>query len=279
MPALSSNRYGKRRIRLIKVTRHADRHDLKEITANIFLEGNFEDCFRLGDNARVLPTDTMKNTVYALARRSQLDPIEDFALELAKHFLNDNLQVGQAHVELAETFWSRIVVGGQPHGAAFQQQGPEKRTTAVIGDRKKITVTSGVERLVVLKTSGSAFEGFVRDSYTTLRETEDRLLGTEIRAEWRYSKNQLSFNDLWCRTIDAVKRTFAEHQSRSVQHTLYEIGQSVLKAVAEIEEIHLVMPNKHCLLVDLSPFGMDNPNEIFVPVDEPHGFIEARVCR
>ncbi len=279
MPTLVANRYGKHRVRLVKVTRHPDRCDLKEITVNILLEGDFESCYRAGDNSHILPTDTMKNTVYALARHDSIDPIENFGLELTSHFLNNNPQVEQACVELVETLWSRIVVDGQPHRAAFQQRGPEKRTTSVTGNRKKITVSSGVDHLVVLKTSDSAFEGYIRDRFTTLPETKERLLGTELRAEWRYGEGKLPFNELWCRALDTMKRAFAEHRSLSVQHTLFEIGQSVLSGIAEIGEIYLSMPNKHCLLVDLSPFGMENPNEIFVPVDEPHGYIEARVIR
>jgi urate oxidase len=279
MPTVGTNRYGKRRIRLVKVARHAGRDDLKEITAQILLEGEFESCYRLGDNRNILPTDTLKNTVYALARHSSLDPIEEFALELVRHFLNHNPQVAQVRLKLVETPWSRIMVGGQPHGAAFEQRGPEKRTTSVMGGRKKIVITSGVEHLVVLKTSHSAFEGFIHDGFTTLPEVQNRLLSTEIRAEWRYSKSPLPFNEIWCRALDTLKRAFAEHKSRSVQHTLFEIGQSVLSRIAEIEEIYLSMPNKHCLRVDLSPFGMDNPDEVFVPLDEPHGAIEARLLR
>ena len=279
MATLSTHRYGKHRVRLVKVTRHPDRHDLKEFAANILLEGDFESCYRQGDNSRVLPTDTMKNTVYALARQRNIEAIEDFAQELVMHFLKDNPQVQQARVEMVETLWSRVVAGGQPHRSAFQQQGPEKRTTAVTGNGRNTTVSSGIDHLVVLKTADSAFEGYVRDQFTTLREAKDRLLGTEIRAQWRYSKSRLPFNELWSRAVDTLKQTFSEHKSLSVQHTLFAIGQSVLSQIAEIEEIYLCMPNKHCLLVDLSPFGLSNPNEIFVPIDEPHGYIEARVTR
>ncbi len=279
MLSLAANRYGKRDVRLVKVTRHPAGSDLKQVTVNIFLEGDFESCYRTGDNRRILPTDTMKNTVYALARHCSLDSIEEFALELLRHFLANNPQVEKGRVEMVETLWSRIGVDGRPHPAAFQQEGPETRTTAVAGSREKIIVSSGVDRLVLLKTAGSAFTGFIRDRVTTLAEAEDRLLGTEIRAEWRYAGTQLSFNDLWQRVLDTLKGAFAGHKSLSVQHTLFEMGQQAMRAVPGIEEIYLAMPNKHCLLVDLSPFGLDNPNQVFVPVDEPSGFIEARITR
>lgn len=279
MPSLAANHYGKHRVRLVKVTRHSNHDDLKEITTHILLEGDFESCYRQGDNSRVLPTDTMKNTVYALARSSSIESIESFGLELVRHFLESHPQVTRARVEMVETLWNRILAGGQAHRAAFQQQGPEKRTTVVTGDRKETDVSSGVDHLAVLKTSDSAFVGFIRDRFTTLPETKDRLFGTEIRAEWRYLKSPLPFNELWRNTIDVLKEVFAEHKSLSVQHTLFAVGQKVLSRMVEIREIHLCMPNKHYLLADLSPFGMDNPNEIFVPMDEPQGYIEARVIR
>jgi urate oxidase len=279
MLSLAANRYGKRDVRLVKVTRGPDGFDLKQVTVNIFLEGDFESCYRTGDNRHILPTDTMKNTVYALARNSSLDSIEEFALELLQHFLANNPQVEKARIEMVETLWDRVSVDGRRHPAAFQQQGPGTRTTAVTGTREKTSVLSGVDHLVMLKTSDSAFTGFIRDQFTTLAEAEDRLLGTEIRAEWRYTETKLPFNELWQRVLDTVKKTFAGHQSLSVQHTLFEIGRQVLRSVAEVEEIYLAMPNKHCLLVDLSPFGLDNPNRVFMPVDEPYGFVEARVGR
>jgi urate oxidase len=279
MPTLGANRYGKCDVRLVKVARLPDRSDIKEIKGNIFLEGDFKSCYHAGDNSRILPTDTLKNTVYALARNHSLDPIEDFALALVNHFLADNPQVERVSVELVETLWNRIAVGGEPQCATFEQQGPEKHTCAVAGSREKVSVSSGVDGLVLLKASGSAFQGFIRDGFTTLPETKDRLLKTDIRAEWRFADAKLPFNDLWRAVLETLKLAFARHQSRSLQHTLFEMGQAVLSSIAEIEEIYLTMPNKHCHLVDLSPFGLDNPNEVFVPSDEPYGLIEARLTR
>ena len=279
MANLGANRYGKRDVRLVKVTRTPGRCELKEITANIYLEGNFEDCFRTGDNSQILPTDTMKNTVYALARKSSLDPIEEFGLQLVKHLLSTNSFAERVRVELVESLWSRIMVDGKPHPASFERRGPATRTTSLSGTRERVLVASGVNHLVLLKTADSAFEGFVWDRFTTLSETKDRLLGSDIHAEWRYAGTQLPYNELWKCVMESLTAAFAKHKSRSVQHTLFEMGQAVLAAVAPVEEIYLRMPNKHCHAADLSPFGLDNPNEIFVPVDEPSGFIEARVTR
>ena len=279
MPNLGANRYGKRDVRLVKVTRNADQSELKEISANIFLEGDFDDCFRTGDNSRILPTDSMKNSVYALARSNSLDPIEEFGMQLVNHLLATNPHAQRVRVELAETIWNRIRVDGHPHSASFEQSSSAQRTTALSGTREGMLVASGVNHLVLMKKADSAFEGFIWDRFTTLRETKDRLLGSDIRAEWRYTGTKLPYNELWKCAMEAMTAAFANHKSRSVQHTLFEMGQAVLAAAKPIEEIYLCMPNKHCHPVDLSPFSLDNPNEIFVPVDEPAGVIEARITR
>ncbi len=143
-----------------------------------------------------------------------------------------------------------------------------------------MSVTSGFEGLVLLKTANSGFEGFLRDSLTTLPETADRLFGTSVRAQWKYkSAAALPFEQLRSKLRAALIDAFAEHDSKSVQHTLYAMAQAALEGAPEIVDIELAMPNKHCLLVDLSRFGQTNPNEIFVPIDEPYGNIVARICR
>jgi urate oxidase len=279
MPSLVENSYGKSRVRLVKVVRHADRHEVKEITVRIMLEGDFESCYLEGDNSRILPTDTMKNTVYALARKNPVDELETFGQVLAQHFLRQNRQVSRVQIELKESFWERIVVDGSPHSSAFQRYGPEVRTAIVSADRNATVVSAGVEDLLILKTSDSGFAGYIRDEFTTLRETNDRLFGTALNAEWRYSHVDVPFNHAWMTVVQEIKKSFAEHKSASVQHTMYAIGEAVLERVKQVDEIFLSMPNKHCLLVDLTAVGLDNPNEIFVPTDEPHGSIEARIVR
>jgi urate oxidase len=269
---LAADIYGKSRVRLVRVIRHGDRHDLKEMTVNIRFEGDFETCYRLGDNSRILPTDTMKNTVYALAKDSSVATPELFAQHLAGHFISNNPQVSRAEVSITEHLWKRI------DQTTFEQEGPEKRTTVVRSDQKHSTVTSGIEDLVILKTTGSAFEGYIKDPLTTLPETSDRILATALSGSWRYSKT-VPYDTIWHGVRRAIVSAFAEHQSLSVQHTLFAVGERVLDTFAEVEEIHLTMPNKHCNLVDLSRFGLENPNEIFVPTDEPHGYIEAKLVR
>lgn len=280
MVKLAENRYGKSRVRLVRVKRHADHHELREWTVQILLEGDYDSCFTAGDNSKILPTDTMKNTVYSLARDSSAESVEDFAKELASFLLSRNPQVSAAEVAISETPWDHVALGGKPHPTAFVQSSRETQTTAVTQNRAgSPQIVSGLDHLVILKTSGSAFSGFLKDSLTTLPETRDRLFGTAVRANWTYAAPALPFAELRATIRKLLLATFAEHQSESVQHTLYAMAQSVLDHTPDVTDIHLTMPNKHCLLVDLSRFGQDNPNEIFVPTDEPHGFIEARITR
>lgn len=280
MVKLAENRYGKSRVRLVRVKRHSDHHDLCEWTVQILLQGDYESCFANGDNSKILPTDTMKNTVYSLVQNSPSACIEDFAKELTSFLLERNAQVASAEVSIREAAWDHLQVSGRPHPTAFVQSSGEVQTTVVSqGSAGGPIIVSGLDNLVVLKTAGSAFTGYIKDSLTTLPETSDRLFGTALRANWTYALSNLSFNHLRPKIRDLLLAAFAEHQSKSVQHTLYAMAQRVLDKVSEVRDLHLTMPNKHCLLVDLSSFGQDNPNEIFVPTDEPHGFIEARVTR
>jgi len=280
MIALGENRYGKSRVRLVRVKRGAERHDFREWTLEILLEGDFESCFTEGDNSKILPTDTMKNTVYSLARKSSAESMEEFAKEMIDFFLSRNPQVSRAEIGVWEKAWERLVTGGKIHPTTFVQSSGERQKTKVARAQKgKFSVASGIENLVIMKTAGSGFENYIVDSLTTLPPTSDRLLGTALRASWDYSSAEADFNKLRAKIREILLAVFADHDSKSVQHTLYAMGEAVLKAVLEVSGIELTMPNIHCLLVDLSRFGQDNPNEIFVPTDEPHGYIEARVRR
>jgi urate oxidase len=280
MIELAENRYGKSRVRLMKVTRHPHGNDLREWTVQVLLRGDFASAHIDGDNSKILATDTMKNTVYSLARSSTAASLEEFAMELVDFLLGRNPQVSSAAVEIASTLWKRLTVDGEPHPDTFMRGSGELQTTKVEraqGGRFK--VVSGLENMVVLKTAKSGFEGYIKESLTTLPETKDRLFGTAVRAEWVYSSGGFDYDAVRTRIRETMLKTFAEHDSKSVQQTLYAMAESALTEVAEISEMELGMPNKHCLLVDLARFGQDNPNEIFVPTDEPHGYIEARVVR
>src|ERR1700735_4688683 len=264
----------------MKVKRDGPLHTVWEWKVEVLLSGDFESCFAAGDNSAILPTDTMKNTVYSRARESSAECIEDFALELCAFFLARNPQVERVAINIASTPWEHALVQGKPHPSTFIRGSSEAQTTAVTyAQGGAVSVASGLEGLVLLKTANSGFEGYLKDSLTTLPETADRLFGTSMRARWKYQSAVLPFEQLRSKLRDALIQAFAEHDSKSVQHTLYAMAQAALEAVPEILDIELAMPNKHCLLVDLSRFGQTNPNQIFVPTDEPYGNILARICR
>ena len=275
MAVITSDAYGKTRVRLTYVDRARIPHEVRELSVDILFKGEFADVYKMGDNASVLPTDTMKNTVYVLARRSRWDSIEVLAQGLAQHFLDLLPHLSQVHINIEQVPWRQI---GQ-YGAAFAQTGSERRTTRLKASRSEINLSAGIKGLQILKTSDSAFAGFRKDNLTTLPETDDRLFGTVLEAEWRYLDPDLPFNNTHSEIRGALLDCFARHKSLSVQHTLFAMGEAALERTKSIAEIHLVMPNKHCLLVDLSRFGLDNPNQIFVPIDEPSGYIEARIGR
>jgi urate oxidase len=278
--ALAENSYGKSSVRLMKVKRDQPLHTVKEWKVEVLLSGDFESCFTDGDNSAILPTDTMKNTVYSRARESTAECVEEFALELAEFFLVRNPQVESVAINIASTPWEHALVQGKRYSSTFIRGSSEAQITAVTRARDGgVSVSSGIENLVLLKTAHSGFEGYLRDALTTLPETADRLFGTAMRAQWKYQSEQGSFDQLRSKLRDTLIEALAEHDSKSVQHTLYAMAQAALEAAPEITDMELAMPNKHCLLVDLARFGQTNPNEIFVPTDEPYGNIVARVIR
>ena len=227
----------------------------------------------------VLPTDTMKNTVYALAKDHSLDPPEHFALALSEHFLGACRAASRVHIQVVANNWNRIPIGGRGHDHSFSAADRATRIASVSAGRGEVTIEAGIEGLEVLKSSGSGFEGFLTDRYTTLPETAERIFATSISARWRYLARSESFDPTWHAVRQLMLEVFAEHPSRSVQHTLHAMGAAVLSQFVEIEEIRLTMPNRHHLLVDLSPFGLRNDHEIFVATEQPYGLIEAALRR
>ncbi len=277
MSVLSWNRYGKSRVRLVKVNRSRDPHEITDLTIDVQLEGDFEAVYVDGDNGACVATDTMKNTVYALARHEPIDHVEAFGMCLAEHFVALPA-VTRARISAVEHRWERLSAEGRPHPHAFIQPGGEQWTAVVTRDDRGAGVRSGVTNLIVLKTTDSAFSGFPRDGYTTLPDTEDRVLATSVTASWVYRPGTTDFAARESiRT--ALIETFAAHDSRSVQHTLYAMANAALAACGDVTEITLTLPNRHHLLVDLTPFGLDNPNEVFVATDQPFGLIEATIRR
>jgi urate oxidase len=285
MAKLGENHYGKSRVRLSRITRvkdplHGDRHEFNEWIVHVMLYGDFGASYTGADNSKVLPTDTMKNTVYFVARNSKATTIEAFACELGDYLLDNHAQIAKVNVGVEEKAWERMIVDGAPDATTFKMGGPELQTVRATRERGGVwAVTSGVDGLTILKTTKSAFIGYVVDKLTTLKPATDRILGTRATVTWDYTAAAPDYAQARARILAALLKEFAAHNSMSVQHTLFDMGKAALEAAPEIARIRLSMPNLHHLLADLSPFGQDNPNHIFVPIDEPHGTIEATVER
>jgi urate oxidase len=284
---LIAHRYGKSRVRLMKILREGEVHTVKELTARVLLEGEFDRSYTHADNAQVVATDTMKNTLYVLAHQHLGYENEPFARQVAAHFLDRHAQVSGVHVELEERVWTRMQVSGaadppQPHPHGFIQSEVLRPFTRLRALRDAVPEQeSGVRDLIVLKSTASGFAGFHRDELTTLPETEERILASAVRATWAWApgREPASYRAAQRAILDAMLVPFAARYSPSVQATLFEMGTAALEACPEIARITLTMPNLHCLPVDLARFGRTNQHEIFMPTDEPHGDIEATVSR
>jgi urate oxidase len=272
MTQLGRNRYGKAGVRLVKVTRDGAHHAIRDLTVAIALEGDFVEAHVTGDNARILPTDTMKNSVYALAKEHFTASVEEFALYLTDHFMGAAPITG-ARVKVQEHLWNRL------NEHSFTRGTDAVRTVRVHRTRSGSQVKCGVRGLYLLKTTHSEFTGYIKDKFTTLPETTDRIFATVLNAEWTYDQDGLEYDQVWEQAMSAIRDTFASHHSLSVQHTLYAIGEEVIKRCPAVSKIRFALPNKHHILVDLSRFGITNANEIFVAPSEPFGLIEAEVRR
>ncbi|MGA2849276.1 MAG: factor-independent urate hydroxylase [Terracidiphilus sp.] len=280
MARLGENRYGKSRVRLSRITRTGSHHEFHEWTVRVLLEGDFETSFTEADNSKILPTDTIKNTVYFVARESKAATIEEFATELGDYLLSNNPQVSGALVEVEEKAWERLALDGAPEPTTFKLGGPEVHTVRAVRDQgREWSIRSGIDGLTILKTTKSAFTGYIKDKLTTLKPATDRIFGTRATVTWEYATGLPDYATVRARILATLLKEFAAHHSMSVQHTLYDMGKAALEAAPEIASITLTMPNLHHLLADLTPFSQDNPNHIFVPIDEPHGYIEATIER
>jgi urate oxidase len=277
---LGQNNYGKSEVRIVKVKRDTERHELWDLDVSVALEGDFEAAHVEGDNSRLLATDTMRNTVYALAKDHLTGSIEKFGLRLVDHFLEAGPTVEGVRIEITQFPWSRIEVNGRGHEHSFVRGSGERKTKVTGDEGGNRRVEAGLDNLLVMKTTNSGWEGFLRDKFTTLPDTNDRILATSVSANWSYGNDaDLDFDRLWNGVRDQILATFTDHYSPSVQNTLYRIGKAVLEAFSEVEKIQLSFPNKHHILYDLSRFGMENEGEIFWATNEPYGLIEGTVER
>ena len=279
MPKLLTHRYGKARVRVLKVLRSAAVHRIKDITVATLLEGDFETSYASGDNTKVVATDTIKNTINILAKKHLGDDIEQFATTIGEHFLGKYEHVARVNVSIDERRWQRMEPDGTPHPHSFVGRSDSTAFTEGIFTRTEKTLHSGIRDLLILKSTGSGFEKYLKDEFTTLPETSDRILATSFSARWKFDQSRENYRNANDAILSAMLKVFAENYSPSAQTTLFQMGEAALDACPEISQIDLAMPNKHCLLIDLSRFGLDNRNEVFVPTDEPHGQIEATVAR
>jgi urate oxidase len=276
---LLDHSYGKARVRVLKVLRSGPRHAIKELDVAVMLQGDFDASYTRADNSLVVPTDTMKNTVQALALEHLGEETEDFGVILAEHFVKTYPQVTRSEVRLTERTWQRISLDGKPHAHSFLEAGPARPFARVCRVEGRTDVQSGIEDLLILKSAQSGFAGFAKDKYTTLAETSDRIFATQLKATWIYQSKPARYSQTNALILEAMLGVFAGAPSPSVQATLFQMGEAALRAAPEVEKIHLTMPNKHCLLANLAPFGLKNQNELFIPTDEPHGQIEGTVAR
>lgn len=280
---LGANNYGKAETRLVRVYRDTDRHELRDLSVTTSLRGDFASAHVVGDQSKTLPTDSQKNTVFAYAKQVGVRQIEDYALALATHFVDDVGPVRGAHVEVKEYAWERIVVDGRGHDHGFVRKGQEVRTAAAAvdgtGAEQTVTIESGLENLVVLKSTGSEFADFLHDAYTTLAETHDRVMASSLSVRWTYIGTDVDWETSYDEIRQTLLETYATVHSLALQQTLYEMGKAVLERLPTVAEITLIAPNIHHFAVDLEPFGLENHGEVFYVADRPYGLIEATVRR
>lgn len=278
---LTYNSYGKSRVRLTKVVRKTNVHELFEIDAQVLLEGDFDAAFTQGDNRLVVATDTIKNTVYVLAKENEFNSVEEFAILLCRHFVKTYPQASGAKVVLAQDAWQRISIDGKPHDHAFAMAGPQQRTCVAVLDRYHADpdVRGGVRDLTVLKTTASEWKDFHSDRYRTLKDTSDRIMATKVNATWLYNNVSVDFNAASCAIWGAIYKAFATTHSLGVQQTIYDMGNAALDACKEISEIKFELPNLHRIPFNLEPFGLKFDNDIYVATDEPHGLITGTIRR
>lgn len=271
--------YGKAAVRILKVFRNGKKHSVKELEVQVMLQGNFQASYTRGDNRLVVATDSMKNTINVLARQKLGLETETFGVLLGRHFLKTYRHVSRVEISLTEHCWDRISVRKQPHAHSFREKSNARPFTKIAATKGQISVESGMEDLLIMKTTASGFENFLRDDFTTLPETGDRIFATRLKAGWHYRREPKSYSVTNAKILDAMLAVFAGNYSPSVQATLFEMGEAALKTAREISTISIAMPNKHHLLINLALFGLENQNELFMPTDEPHGQIEATISR
>ncbi|MEN3317286.1 MAG: urate oxidase [Mycobacterium sp.] len=276
---LGNTQYGKAENHVVRINRDSPRHEIRDISVSTCLRGDFSAAYLAGDQSDVLPTDTQKQTAYAYAKEKGLASIENYGLELARHFVDDIGPVQGARIEIDEFAWQRVVVDGVEHDHTWMRTGQEIRTAAVTVEDEGEWVVGGLKDLVILKSTGSEFAGFLTDPYTVLEPTHDRVMATSLVAQWRFTSTDIDWDAVYTGVKNEMVKQFAVVHSLALQQTLYEMGKAVLEQYPVIAEVRLSAPNKHHFRYDLSRFGLENNNEVFHAADRPYGLIQATVTR
>ncbi|KIA64846.1 factor-independent urate hydroxylase [Nocardia vulneris] len=280
---LTDHRYGKAENRVVRIRRETARHEIRDVNVSTVLRGDFADAYA-GDQRKVLPTDTQKQTAFAYAKQPGLQTIEDYGLALAGHFVDDIEPVSSARIEIDEYAWQRVTVDGREHEHTWVRQGPEVRTAAITvagtGADRQAWVIGGVKDLTILKSTGSEFADFLSDEFTVLAPTHDRMLATTLVVAWRFAGTTgIAWDDVYAGIRARLVETFATHHSKALQQTLFEMGKAALQAYPVLAEIRLAAPNKHHFDYDLARFGIENNGEVYYAADRPYGLIHATLQR
>lgn len=280
---LGPHRYGKAENRVVRIVRDTDRHEIRDLNVSSCLRGDFDAAYLEGDQGTVLPTDTQKQTIYSYAKEMGVAFIEEYGLALARHFVDDVAPVHSARIEIEEYAWERVVVDGAGHDHTWTRKGSEVRTAAITvqgsGSDRKEWVIGGLKELVVLKSTGSEFQGFLTDRYTVLEPALDRIMATSLDAQWRITTTDLDWDATYAGIRSTMLEVFATFHSKALQQSLFEMGRAVLQRYPFIAEIRLSAPNKHHFVYDIARFGVANDNEVFNADDRPYGLIQASVLR
>jgi urate oxidase len=276
---LGDHQYGKAESRVVRIFRDQARHEIRDLNVTTAMRGPFEPAYLVGDQSNVLPTDTQKNTAFAFAKSKGVQSIEQFGLDLAHHFVGNVDPIDGARIEIEEYAWERAIVDGVEHDHTWLRKGQEIRTAAITVDATGEYVIGGLKDLVLLKSTGSEFSGFLVDEYTTLPETHDRVMATALEAKWRFTRTDIAWDEVYPLIKTLMVKEFATLQSLALQQTLWHMGTAVLQAFDFIAEVRLRAPNKHHFVVDLSAFELENPGEVFIAADRPYGLIEATLIR
>ena len=278
---LGENNYGKADVQVFKVFRSTSRHEIRDVNVRVAMTGEFEAAHADGDNAQLLATDTVRNTIYALAKQGFAGSVEAFGKELLAHFVRAGPKVTGGFAEFTEHLWERLPGDGdQGHDHGFVRQMPKHTVRVETMDGTSFKVTSGIAELSVLKTTQSGWAGYLlEERFTTLPESTDRIMATVVTAKWEYGVPDCDYDAVWKRAFDQIQRTFTDHYSPSLQNTLYRLGEAVLGVCPEISRVWFQLPNRHHLRYNLERFGIENEGEIFHVDPEPYGLMEAWIER